>query len=72
MPQGGNTGLVGGSVPIAGEVVLSLGRMNRVRSLDEHSGHLVCEAGCVLQNLQEHVAEKGDTMPLDLGAKLRC
>jgi len=48
VPQGGNTGLVGGSVPVADEVVLSLGRMDRVLSVDEDSGHLVCEAGCVL------------------------
>jgi FAD/FMN-containing dehydrogenase len=70
VPQGGNTGLVGGSVPISDEVILSLSRMNRVLSLDEYSGHLVCEAGCVLEALQSHVWERGFTMPLDLGAKV--
>ena len=72
VPQGGNTGLVGGSVPVADEVVLSLGRMDRVLSVDEDSGHLVCEAGCVLEALQAHVAARGHTMPLDLGAKGSC
>lgn len=72
VPQGGNTGLVGGSVPLSDEVVLSLSRMNRVLSLDEHAGHLVCEAGCVLESLQAHVWDHGYTMPLDLGAKGSC
>ena len=72
VPQGGNTGLVGGSVPVADEVVLTLGRMNRVISLDEHAGNLICEAGCVLEALQTHVSARGFTMPLDLGAKGSC
>ena len=69
VPQGGNTGLVGGSVPLADEVVLSLSRMQSVLSLDEYSGHLVCEAGCVLETLQTHVMERGYTMPIDLGGE---
>ena len=52
VPQGGNTGLVGGSVPVADEVVLSLSRMNQILSLDERAGSLTCEAGCVLEALQ--------------------
>jgi FAD/FMN-containing dehydrogenase len=72
VPQGGNTGLVGGSVPLTDEIVLSLSRMNRVLSLDEHAGHLVCEAGCVLESLQDHAVARGYTMPLDLGAKGSC
>ena len=72
VPQGGNTGLVGGSVPVADEVVLSLSRMNSVLSVDEHAGNLVCEAGCVLELLQQRVSEIGYTMPLDLGAKGSC
>lgn len=72
VPQGGNTGLVGGSVPVDDEVVLSLGRMNRVLTMDEHAGNLVCEAGCVLETLQEYVWKRGYTMPLDLGAKGSC
>ena len=72
VPQGGNTGLVGGSVPYGDEIILSLSRMNKVVSLDEYSGSLICEAGCVLESLQQHVSEKGFTMPLDLGAKGSC
>ena len=72
VPQGGNTGLVGGSVPVDDEIVLSLGRMNRVLSLDENAGNLICETGCVLETLQNHVWERGYTMPLDLGAKGSC
>ena len=71
VPQGGNTGLVGGSVPIADEIVLSLSRMNRILSLDETAGSLTCEAGCVLETLQQHVGARGFAMPIDLGAKVR-
>jgi FAD/FMN-containing dehydrogenase len=45
VPQGGNTGLVGGSVPVFDEVVLSLGAMNKVLSFDEVRGNLCWEAG---------------------------
>ena len=50
--------------------MLSTKRMNKVVSLDETSGILVCGAGCILQELEEHVRSKGFTMPLDLGAKV--
>ncbi|KAJ1742051.1 D-lactate ferricytochrome c oxidoreductase [Coemansia sp. RSA 1086] len=72
VPQGGNTGLVGGSVPVHDEVVLSLRNLNKVRSYDEVSGVLACDAGCVLEELDNYVAERGHTMPLDLGAKGSC
>lgn len=72
VPQGGNTGLVGGSVPVDDEVVVSLSRMNQVLSLDEHAGNLICQSGCVLESLQNYVWERGYTMPLDLGAKGSC
>ncbi|KAJ0405670.1 hypothetical protein ATCC90586_004473 [Pythium insidiosum] len=72
VPQGGNTGLVGGSVPVHDEIVLSLGAMNQVVSFDEVSGILVAEAGCVLEALDNHVARHGYMMPLDLGAKGTC
>lgn len=72
VPQGGNTGLVGGSVPVYDEVVISTSSMNQVVSFDEVSGILVCEAGCVLENLDNYVAKHGYMMPLDLGAKGTC
>lgn len=72
VPQGGNTGLVGGSVPIFDEVIVNLGAMNNIISFDEVNGVLVCEAGCVLENLDNFLASKGYMMPLDLGAKGSC
>ncbi|XP_038896946.1 D-2-hydroxyglutarate dehydrogenase, mitochondrial isoform X2 [Benincasa hispida] len=56
VPQGGNTGLVGGSVPV----------------FDEVSGILVCEAGGILENLSSFLDSQGFIMPLDLGAKGSC
>ncbi|PWN45723.1 hypothetical protein IE81DRAFT_336189 [Ceraceosorus guamensis] len=72
VPQGGNTGLVGGGVPVHDEVVINLSNLNNIRSFDEVSGTLVCDAGCVLEVLDNHVGEKGYMMPLDLGAKGSC
>ncbi|KAI9300954.1 hypothetical protein BJ944DRAFT_257701 [Cunninghamella echinulata] len=72
VPQGGNTGLVGGSVPLFDEVVLSLQSMNNIRSFDEVSGILTADAGCILESLDNWLAEKGYMMPLDLGAKGSC
>ena len=69
VPQGGNTGLVGGSVATGPDVVLSLERMNSVLDFDATSGVLVCEAGAVLGALGAHLAPLGWMMPLDLGAK---
>ncbi|CAH0407654.1 unnamed protein product [Chilo suppressalis] len=71
-PQGGNTGLVGGSVPVYDEIVINLMLMNKIISLDEISGALVCESGCVLENLDTYVREHNLIMPLDLGAKGSC
>ena len=71
-PQGGNTGLVGGGVPIFDEIVVSTSRMNKILDFDEVSGILVCEAGCVLQDLDNFLAERGHMVPLDLGSKGSC
>lgn len=49
VPQGGNTGLVGGQTPYGGEVVLSLKRMDKIRDLDTSSNTMTAEAGLVLQ-----------------------
>jgi FAD/FMN-containing dehydrogenase len=72
VPQGGNTGLVGGSVPIEDELILSLGNMSKVRSFDPVSGALVADAGCILEALSEYIAPHDHIMPLDLGAKGSC
>lgn len=74
VPQGGNTGLVGGSVPFAEEIIINLSNMNRVISFDEISNTLHCEAGCILETLNSYLGSqgKGYTMPIDLGAKGSC
>jgi FAD/FMN-containing dehydrogenase len=74
VPQGGNTGLVGGSVPdVSGtQVLLSLSRMNRVRGLDAANLTLTVEAGCVLQAVQETAAAQGFLFPLSLAAEGSC
>ncbi|KAF5960970.1 hypothetical protein HYC85_002179 [Camellia sinensis] len=72
VPQGGNTGLVGGSVPVFDEVIINMGSMNSIISFDKVSGILVCEAGCILENLISFLDNQGFIMPLDLGAKGSC
>ncbi|KAM6564654.1 hypothetical protein CsatB_024652 [Cannabis sativa] len=72
VPQGGNTGLVGGSVPVYDEVIINVGLMNKIISFDKVSGILVCEAGCILENLITFLDAQGFVMPLDLGAKGSC
>ncbi|KAG8933028.1 hypothetical protein FRC02_000215 [Tulasnella sp. 418] len=72
VPQGGNTGLVGGSVPLHDEVIINLSNMSKIRKFDPVSGILVCDAGCVLENLSEYLAPHKHIMPLDLGAKGSC
>ncbi|KAI1661928.1 hypothetical protein F4813DRAFT_346232 [Daldinia decipiens] len=72
VPQGGNTGLVGGSVPVFDEIVISTSRMNQIRFFDEVTGVLVADAGVVLEVADQFLAEKGYIFPLDLGAKGSC
>lgn len=73
LPQGGNTGLVGGSVPVFDEIVIQLGGMSRILDFDAISSVLVCEAGCILQTLDDWLRDThGHCMPLDLGAKGSC
>ena len=74
VPQGGNTGLVVGSVPDGSgtQVVLSLTRMNAVRAIDPANLTITVEAGCVLQNLQAAAEKAGFLFPLSLGAEGSC
>ncbi|KAI1085673.1 hypothetical protein F5B20DRAFT_519278 [Whalleya microplaca] len=72
VPQGGNTGLVGGSVPVFDEIVVNTSRMNQIRFFDDVSGVLVVDAGVVLEVADQFLAEKGYIFPLDLGAKGSC
>jgi len=74
VPQGGNTGMVVGSIPDASgtQVVLSLTRMNKVRTLDAGNLTITVDAGCVLQNLQEACEKAGFLFPLSLAAEGSC
>jgi D-lactate dehydrogenase (cytochrome) len=72
VPQGGNTGLVGGQTPHNGEVLLSLKRLDRIREVDPTSNTMTCEAGVVLVKAQEAAAEAGRLFPLSLGAEGSC
>ncbi|MBU3651001.1 MAG: FAD-binding oxidoreductase [Limnohabitans sp.] len=74
VPQGGNTGLVIGSIPNpqGEQVVLSLQRLNRVRAIDRENLTLTVEAGCVLQQVQAAASEAGLFFPLSLGSEGSC
>ncbi len=74
VPQGGNTGMVGGSVPDASgtQVLLSLTRMNAVRQIDAANLTMTVDAGCVLQTLQEAAAAQGLLFALSLAAEGSC
>jgi FAD/FMN-containing dehydrogenase len=74
VPQGGNTGLVGGGVPDASgtQVLLSLTRMNRVRRIDAANLTMTVDAGCVLQSVQQAAADAGLMFPLSLAAEGSC
>src|SRR6202167_2070416 len=69
VPQGGNTGLVGGQIAHEGEVVLSLTRLDRIREVDAPSNTMTCEAGVVLAKAQEAAAAADRLFPLSLGAE---
>ena len=74
VPQGGNTGLVLGSVPDASgdAVVLSLARMNRIRAVDPLNDTLTADAGCTLHQVQEAAAAQGRLFPLSLASEGSC
>jgi FAD/FMN-containing dehydrogenase len=74
VPQGGNTGLVGGGVPDASgsQVLLSLARLNRIREIDRANLTATVEAGCVLQAVQQAAADAGLLFPLSLAAEGSC
>jgi FAD/FMN-containing dehydrogenase len=72
VPQGGNTGLVGGQTPHNGEVVVSMRRMDKIRDIDTASNAMTCEAGVVLQVAQQRASEVDRLFPLSLGAEGSC
>ena len=74
VPQGGNTGLCGASVPAGHrrEIVLSLARLNRIRAIDPLNDTLTAEAGCILADIQRAARDAGRFFPLSLGAEGSC
>ncbi|MBH5322306.1 FAD-binding oxidoreductase [Aurantiacibacter sediminis] len=71
VPQGGNSGMSGGATPdeSGNAIVLSLRRMNEVRSFEADAREIICDAGLILQTLHETVAAEGLRFPLTLGGK---
>ncbi len=74
VPQGGNTGLVGGGIPdnSGNAIIVSLRRMNRIREVDLANSAMVVEAGCILQTIQETAREHHQHFPLSLAAEGSC
>ncbi|MBR1365245.1 FAD-binding oxidoreductase [Bradyrhizobium ottawaense] len=72
VPQGGNTGLVGGQTPHNGEVVVSLRRLDKIREVDTASNTMTVEAGVVLQIAQAKASDVDRLFPLSLGAEGSC
>ena len=72
VPQGGNTGLVGGGTPVYDEIIISLKNLNRIKKFDKNVDVLSCEAGCILQDLNNFVKDFGYEVPLDFGARGSC
>ncbi|MCX7282003.1 MAG: FAD-binding oxidoreductase [Alphaproteobacteria bacterium] len=72
VPQGGNTGLVGGQIPFNGEALLSTKRLNKVRSIDESGMTLTVESGVTLAEVQHQAAERNLMFPLSLASEGSC
>lgn len=74
VPQGGNTGLVGGATPdITGQAVLiKLNRLNKIRTLDLANHTMTVEAGCILADVQQAAAARGLLFPLSLASEGSC
>ncbi len=74
VPQGGNTSLVGGSVPRVnkGEVIINLSKLNKIREIDPISNTVTLEGGCILQDANDKLEPFGLEMPISLGSKGSC
>ena len=74
VPQGGNTGLVGGQIPVADgrEIILSLSRLDKVRSIEPQSDSITVEAGVTLLKVQEAADSAGRLFPLSLASEGSC
>jgi FAD/FMN-containing dehydrogenase len=72
VPQGGNTGLVGGQIPHHGEIVVSLRRLDKIREVDASSNTMTCEAGVILANAHVAAEKVERIFPLWLGSEGSC
>lgn len=72
VPQGGNTGLVGGGIPKEGQVLLSLARLDRVRQVDADNNTMVVEAGCTLQKAQQAAEAVNRLFSLSLASEAQA
>jgi FAD/FMN-containing dehydrogenase len=73
VPHGGNTGYVGGATPLdPAVIVLALGRMNRIRTVDAANFALVAEAGCTLSAVQDAALDADRLFPMSLGSEGSC
>ena len=72
VPQGGNTGLSGGQIPLHGEIVVSLNRLDRIREVDPVSNTITCEAGVTLQRAREAAADVDRLYPQLLPSEGTC
>src|SRR2546421_286917 len=72
VPQGGNTGLSGGQIPLNGEIVVSLNRVDRIREVDPVSNTITCEAGVTLQRAREAAAGADRLYPQLLPSEGTC
>lgn len=74
VPQGGNTGLVGGSVPRRerGEIILNLKNLNRIRNLSSLDYSIVVESGCILESIHEYLGKNNFLFPVSMGSRGSC
>lgn len=74
VPQGGNTGLVGGSVPRKkkGEVIINLSNLNKIRNIDLIGSSITLESGCILENVKNELAKDEMEFPLSMGSRGNC
>ncbi len=74
VPQGGNTGLVGGSVPRKNksEIIINLKKINKIRKFDGLSFSIIIESGCILEEVQNYVKKKNLVFPISMGSRGTC
>ena len=73
-PQGGNTSLVGGSVPNKNEmgIIINLKNINKIRKIDELGFSVIVESGCILEDIQNFIRKKNMIFPISMGSRGSC